>query len=420
MKTLFTDIKELVQVRDNPPSYVAGKDMDRLPLLKEAYLLVEDGRITDYGHMRDLKTRQADKVVDCTGKIVLPAWVDSHTHIVYKGNRQDEFVDKIKGLSYEEIAARGGGIVQSVLKLRRSGEEELFDEAAGRLEHMISMGTGAVEIKTGYGLDMEAELKMLRVIRRLNEKYPVPVRATLLSAHAVPPEFIGKTDQYVDYIIEKIMPAVHKENLADFVDVFCEKNYFDPGQTARILQAALSYGWQAKLHINQFNSIGGVQVAHKYHARSIDHLEEMTEDDLQDIVTHKDTMPVALPGCSFFLGIPYTPARRLIDAGAPLALATDYNPGSAPSGNMNFVLSLASIRMKMTPAEGINAATLNAAYALGLSDSLGSITKGKTANLIITEALPSYTYLSYSFGENHIEQVYLNGKELRNNTKNKY
>ncbi len=411
MKTLFTDIKELVQVRDNPPPYVAGRDMDRLPLLKDAYLLVEDGHIADYGQMGDLKTQQADKVVDCTGKIVLPAWIDSHTHIVYKGNRQDEFVDKIKGLSYEEIATRGGGIIQSVFKLRGAGEEELFDEAAGRLEHMINMGTGAVEIKTGYGLDMQAELKMLRVIRRLNEKYSIPVRATLLSAHAVPPEFNGKTDEYVDYIIEKIMPAVHKEKLADFVDVFCEKNYFDSVQTARILQAAQSYGWSAKVHINQFNSIGGVQVAHRYHARSIDHLEEMTEGDLQDIVKHKDTMPVALPGCSFFLGIPYTPARLLIDAGAPLALATDYNPGSSPSGNMNFVLSLASIRMKMTPAEGINAVTLNAAYALGLNDTMGSITRGKIANLIITEALPSYTYLAYSFGENHIKQVYLGSAE---------
>ncbi len=414
MKTAFINIRALVQIRPPGTEYVSGKDMRELPVLENAYLLVDDNRISGFGTMDRWKDPGDTVTVDCTGKFILPAWVDSHTHIVYAGNREEEFADKIKGLSYEEIAARGGGILQSVIRLRKTSEEQLFAESSRRLEAMMQMGTGTVEIKSGYGLDLESEMKMLRVIRRLNTSYPATVKATFLGAHAVPPDFGGDTEAYTDYIVEEMMPEIAREGLADFVDVFCEKNYFNTQQTKRIIEKAKIFGIESKIHVNQFHSTGGVPLAVDSGARSIDHLEVLTGSDLSAMKNSAGhTMPVALPGCSFFLGIPYTPARKIIDSGLPLAIATDYNPGSAPSGNMNFALSLASIKMKMTPEEGINAATINAAYAMDSHQETGSITIGKKANIIITEKIPSYTYLSYSFGENHIESVYLEGKKIK-------
>jgi imidazolonepropionase len=413
MKTSFINIKELIQVREKGSSpYIKGKEMQELPLIRDAFMEIEGDTITGYGTMDTWREDGRQEVVDCSGKTILPTWIDSHTHIVYAGNREGEFADKIKGLSYEEIARRGGGIINSVMRLRDTHEDIIYNESARRLEKIMHMGTGAIEIKSGYGLNKEAELKMLRVIRRLKENYPLSIKATFLGAHAIPPEYQGNNDAYVDYMLDEILPEASRQGLVDFVDVFCEKGYFSVKQTRKILQEASRLGLEGKIHVNQFNSIGGVQASLENSARSIDHLEVLSREDLDALRKSSGTMPVALPGCSFFLGIPYTPARTIIDAGLPLALASDYNPGSSPSGNMNFILSLASIKMKMTPEEGINAATLNAAYALNLHDSLGSITPGKKASFIITEPIPSYTFLSYAYGENLIDSVYLNGKKI--------
>eukprot|EP01090_Pellita_catalonica_P002108 TRINITY_DN11767_c0_g1_i1.p1 TRINITY_DN11767_c0_g1~~TRINITY_DN11767_c0_g1_i1.p1 ORF type:complete len:387 (-),score=87.21 TRINITY_DN11767_c0_g1_i1:481-1566(-) len=354
----------------------------------------------------------ADKTVDCTGKMMLPTWCDSHTHIVYAGNREQEFVDRINGLSYEEIANRGGGIVNSAKKLQETSEEELYQQSAKRLEEVIALGTGAVEIKSGYGLTVDAELKMLRVIKKLRENYNVPVKATFLGAHAFPTEYKNNREGYINVIIEEMLPKVAEENLADFVDAFCETGYFSVEDTDRILTAAQQYGLTPKVHVNQFTTIGGVQVSIKHNALSVDHLEVMNTEDIEAL-KGTQTMPVALPSCSYFLSIPYTPARDIINAGLPLALATDYNPGSTPSGNMNFVVATACIKMKMTPEEAINAATINGAYAMNLSNEVGSITKGKKANLILTKEIPSYGFLPYSFGSNLIDSVFINGKEVQ-------
>lgn len=409
MKLLFTNIKELLQVREPSVLKLSGKEMSILPTIKDAWLLVEDDKISDYGKMDDLSEISADKTIDLTGKMVLPTWCDSHTHIVYAGNREQEFGQRISGQSYEEIANNGGGILNSATTLQNTSEEDLYDQSAKRLEEVIQQGTGAVEIKSGYGLTKDAELKILRVIKKLQQNYSLPIKATFLGAHALPLEYKNKKKEYIDHVINEILPAVAEENLAEYIDIFCEQGYFTVEDTNKLLKAAAKFNLRPKIHVNQFNAIGGVQAGVENNALSVDHLEEMKPEDIQAL-KNSETMPVALPGCSLFLSIPYTPARMIIDADLPLALATDFNPGSAPSGNMNLVVSLACIKMKMTPEEAINAATINGAYAMELSEKVGSITKGKLANLIITKAIPSYTYIPYAFGSNPIEAIYIKGK----------
>ena len=411
MSILIINIKELLQVRDSNILKVSGKDMNVLPTLKNAYVLIEDDTIVDYGSMDDIINLDADKVIDAEGKIVLPAWCDSHTHIVYAGNREQEFVDRINGLSYEQIANRGGGILNSAATLQSTSETDLYEQSIKRVKEVMKLGTGALEIKSGYGLTMEAELKMLRVIKRIKQKFPIKVKATFLGAHALPSLYKNNKEAYLDLVVNEMIPRVAEEKLAKYIDVFCEKGYFSLEDTERILTAGKLHGLIPKIHVNQFNAFGGVALGVKYNALSVDHLEELNDDDVTAL-QNSETMPVALPSCSYFLSIPYTPARKLIDAGLPLALATDYNPGSTPSGNMNFVVSTACIKMKMTPEEAINAATINGAYAMGISNLYGSITRGKKANLIITKAVPSYNYLPYAFGDNHIETVIINGEMI--------
>jgi len=409
MKTLLFNIKELLQIRDESIKKVSGADMKELPTIKNAYLRVEDERIADYGSMEDLVDFNADQLIDARGQIILPAWCDSHTHLVFAGHREGEFVDRINGLSYEEIASKGGGILNSAKKLQDSSEQELFEQSSQRLQEVMRLGTGAIEIKSGYGLTPEAELKMLQVIKTLANSYPISIKSTFLGAHAFPAIFKNNQEAYVDQICENMIPKVAENKLADFIDVFCEVGYFSVEQTERILEVGVKHGLKPKIHVNQFNSIGGVQSAIKYKALSVDHLEVMTQEDIDSLIG-TEVMPVALPSCSYFLSIPYTPARLMIDQGLPLALATDFNPGSTPSGNMNFVVATACIKMKMTPEEAINAATINGAYAMGISDSHGSITKGKFANLIITKDIPTYSFIPYAFGSNLIDKVMIKGR----------
>lgn len=411
MISLITNIKELLQVREANVIKVSGREMRDLPTIKNAFLLLEDDLISDYGEMQNLPKINPDVMIDANDRIVLPAWCDSHTHIVYAANREDEFVDRINGLSYKEIADKGGGILNSAKKLQLTSEEELYKQASNRIEEVMAMGTGAIEIKSGYGLTVEAELKMLSVIKKLSGDYPIEVKATFLGAHAFPEKFKNDKESYVDLICNEMIPRVAKEELAEFVDVFCETGYFNVVQTNKILNKANEYGLVPKIHVNQFTSIGGIEVAVKNFALSADHLEILTENDLEAL-KKSDTMPVALPACSYFLSIPYTPARDIIDAGLPLALASDFNPGSSPSGNMNFVVATACIKMKMTPEEAINAATVNGAYAMNISSSHGSITRGKKANLIVTKKIPSYSFIPYSFGTNLIHEVLINGKVI--------
>ncbi|MDX1783609.1 MAG: imidazolonepropionase [Aequorivita vladivostokensis] len=411
MKLLLTHIKELLQVRENCPEKLSGKEMKKLPTLKNAWVFINHGVIEDYGTMDKMGPHQGFKTLDCSGKTVLPAWCDSHSHIVYAGNREQEFVDRINGLSYQEIAEKGGGIVNSAKKLQKTSEEDLYHQSAARLEEVMRLGTGAIEIKSGYGLTTEAEMKMLRVAKKLAEEYPITIKTTFLGAHAIPTEYKGNKDGYLDLLCNEMLPKVAKEKLAEYVDVFCEEGYFSVDEMERILSEGKKYNLIPKVHVNQFNSIGGIASAVKHNALSVDHLEVMTDQDIEDL-KNCDTMPVALPSCSYFLGIPYAPGRKMIDAGLPLTLATDYNPGSTPSGNMNFVVATACIKMRLTPEEAINAATINGAYAMGLSKTHGSITKGKTANLIITKPVPSYGYLPYAFGSNLIDSVIINGKEV--------
>ena len=411
MTTLITNIKELLQIEKSPKKMVCGEEMKILPTIKNSYLLINNNLISDFGKMEDLKEIKVDKTINAEGKIVLPTWCDSHTHIVYAGNREQEFADRINGLTYEEIANNGGGIINSAKKLQAISEDELYNQSATRIEEVMKLGTGAVEIKSGYGLTKDAELKMLRVIKKLNDNYPITIKSTFLGAHALPTEFKNNKSGYLDIVINEILPIVAEEKLAEFVDIFCETGYFSVEDTERLLEAAQEFGLTPKIHVNQFNAIGGVQAGIKYNALSVDHLEEMRDEDIEALKS-SETMPVALPSCSYFLSIPYTPARKIIDAGLPLALATDYNPGSTPSGNMNFVVSTACIKMKMTPEEVINAATINGAYAMGVEKLLGSICKGKKANFIITEPIPSYGFIPYSFGNHKIEKVFLEGKEV--------
>jgi len=411
MTTLITNIKELLQIEKVQKTMVCGKEMKVLPSLKNAFLLIENTIIKDFGIMEDLPSLNVDKTINASGRIVLPTWCDSHTHIVYADNREQEFVDRINGLTYEEIANKGGGILNSAKKLQETSEEDLYQQSAIRIEEVMKLGTGAVEIKSGYGLTKEAELKMLRVIKKLNKNYPITIKATFLGAHALPAEFKNNKNAYLDFVINDVLPIVAKENLAEFVDVFCETDYFSVEDTERLLKASAKFGLIPKIHVNQFNAIGGIQAGIKFNALSVDHLEEMRAEDITALKNTK-TMPVALPTCSYFLSIPYTPARKIIDAGLPLALATDYNPGSTPSGNMNFVVSTACIKMKMTPEEAINAATINGAYAMGLEKTHGSICKGKKANFIITKPIPSYGFIPYSFGNHQIERVFIEGIKI--------
>lgn len=411
MSILIINIKQLIQIRHTNVTIVKGEDMKTLPILENAYLLIDHDTIVEFGSMDEYSEMEADEVIDATGKIVLPTWCDSHTHIVYAGNRSLEFVDRINGLSYEDIANRGGGILNSAKAMQNTSEDKLYKQASERLIEVIKMGTGAIEIKSGYGLTVEAELKMLRIIKRLKKKFPVKVRATLLAAHAIPEAFRNNKNGFIDLVINEMIPQVSEAKLAEYIDVFCEKGYFDLEDTARILKAAKAHRLIPKIHVNQFNAFGGVALGVEHKALSVDHLEILNDEDISAL-ENSETMPVALPSCSFFLGIPYTPARKLIDSGLPLAIATDFNPGSSPSGNMNFVVSTACIKMKMTPEEAINAATINGAYAMGISNQYGSICRGKKANLIITKPIPNYQYLPYAFGENNIDTVIINGQKF--------
>lgn len=408
MRHLFTNIRQLVLAEKDGTErlLVAGADMKTIPCIEQAWLLVEEGQIHSFGTMDSLPECTADEYIDATGRLILPAWVDAHTHLVFAATREAEFVDRINGLSYAEIAKRGGGILNSARKMQDIEEAELLDLSQKRLEAAIALGTGAIEIKSGYGLNMAAELKMLRVIRRLKENNTIPIKASFLAAHDYPMEFRENHEGYLKLIIEEMLPVVAAEGLADYMDVFCEQGFYSVPETDRLLTAAAKYGLKPKIHANQLHRSGGVQVGVKHHAVSVDHLESMGAEEVEAL-KGSSTMPVLLPGAAFFLGMHYQPARMLIDAGLPVCLATDYNPGSCPSANMNLLLSIACTQLKMTPEEAIYAQTLNAAAALEMSTELGSISVGKKAHLILTKPVSSLAYLPYSFGENLIEKVFV-------------
>lgn len=417
MKLIIQNIQELIQTESEKMDFKAGDKMSKLATLKNAFLVIEEDRILDFGPMSDLhqiNVSDQDQVIDASGKLVFPTWCDSHTHLVYAASRESEFVDRINGLSYEEIAQRGGGILNSAKRLESASEDELFESASKRLAELIALGTGAVEMKSGYGLSLESELKILRVVKRLKANSSATIKASFLGAHAFPGKYKSNKELYIKEIIEEMIPAVQEEELADYIDVFCETNYFSPEQMDEILEAGIAAGLRPKVHVNQFNAIGGVQIAVKHNALSVDHLEIMRPEDINSL-QGTSTMPTALPSCSFFLGIPYAPGKEMIQAGLPLAIASDYNPGSTPSGNMNFVVSLACIRMGLTPEQAINASTINSAYAMGVEKELGTIAKGKKANVFITDEIPSYSYLPYSFGKPVINTVILNGKIVHQN-----
>lgn len=405
---LIRNIHLLVQAERHPRTLVKGAEMADLPCLSNAYVLADNGRIKAFGPMAECPER-ADEIIDATGKLVLPAWCDSHTHIVFAATREEEFVDRIRGLSYEEIAERGGGILNSARKLQKASEEELFEDAWERLQEVIAMGTGAIEVKSGYGLTLDSELKMLRVVRRLKEQSPIPVKATFLGAHAIPMEYKANREAYMSLIIQEMLPQVAAEGLADYCDVFCDKGFFTPEETDRILEAGWKYGLKPKIHANELGLTGGVQAGIARNAISVDHLEYTSEVEIEALL-QSNTLPALLPGCAFFLGIPFAPARQMIDAGLPVVLATDFNPGSCPSGNMPFVISLACAKMKMLPEEAINAATLNGARAMELEADYGTIAVGKVANLIITRPMMSLAGLPYAFGSKVVERVIVRGR----------
>lgn len=411
-KILIKNIKKLVQVREPGVSKISGKEMDVLPCLEDAWLAIDNGLIADYGLMKDfpgISDWHGLEIIDANNKMVFPSWVDSHTHIVYAGSREQEFADRIKGLTYEEIAKRGGGILNSAEKLHNASEEELIEQALPRLQEIILQGTGAVEIKSGYGLSLEAELKILRVIKKLKELSPLTIKATFLGAHAYPAKYKENKRGYIDLVIKEMIPAVAENELADFIDIFCEQNYFSFDETIEILEAGRNHGLIPKVHAEQLSHHGGVKAGVQCSAISVDHLEYVNEEDIK-LLSNSVTMPTILPGAAFFLSLPNPPARKMIDAGLPLAIASDFNPGSSPSGNMNLMQSIACIQYKLTPHETINASTINTAYAMNVGDELGSITIGKKANLFITKEIPSVDFLQYSFGSNLIETVILNGK----------
>ena len=419
MLTLIKNIKELVHVEKNQPKQrVIGKEMSQLQTIKDAYLIVEDSNIKAFGPMSDLSNSQSaihnslfDIEYDALGGMLFPSFCDSHTHLVYANSRELEFVDKIRGLSYEEIAKRGGGILNSAKATAAASEDELYDLALQRLNEAMRLGTGAIEIKSGYGLTTESELKLLRVIRRLKENTPITVKANFLGAHGIPMEYRGHQEDYVDLVINEMLPRVAAEGLADFIDVFCDQGFFSVSDTERILEAGIKYGLRPKIHANEMAISGGVQVGVKYGAISVDHLEQMGDAEI-DCLKGSSTMPTILPGCAFFLNLPLSPARKMIDAGLPVAMASDFNPGTAPSYNMQLILSMACIRYRLTPEEAINATTLNTAYAMGVSDRLGSIAVGKLANFYITKPIPTYEYMPYSFGENKVSSVFINGVKM--------
>ena len=410
MNLLVKNIGTIVGIDESGRSRVAGKAMGEIATLENAWLLTDGTRIKDYGTMESLPGVEGYALIDAKGGWLFPSFCDSHTHIVYAGSREQEFLDKINGLSYEEIAKRGGGILNSADRLHDTPEEELYRQAMERIEEIVAMGTGLVEIKSGYGLTLEDELKILRVIRRIKETAPLEVRATFLGAHAVGRAYKGRQSEYVEHVCNEMIPAVAKERLADFVDVFCDRGFFTPEETAKIIETGARYGLRAKIHANELAVSGGVEVGVAHSALSVDHLESMGDEQIEAL-HGSDTIPTMLPGCAFFLGIAYPPARKMIDAGLAVALASDFNPGTAPSGNMRFVTSLASIKMKMTPAEALNAATLNSACAMGESKDFGSITRGKMANFYITKPLPSLAFMPYAHQTPIIERVILKGKE---------
>ncbi|MBR6649597.1 MAG: imidazolonepropionase [Bacteroidaceae bacterium] len=409
MSLLVKNIGTIVGVDESGRTYVAGKAMNSINTIDNAWLMTDGTRIKDYGSMHQMPTVAHCEILDAQGGWLFPSFCDSHTHIVYAGSREQEFLDKINGLSYEEIAANGGGILNSADRLHNTSEEELYRQAMERIYEIAAMGTGLVEIKSGYGLTLDSELKILRVIQRIKENAPLEVRSTFLGAHAVGRAYKGRQSDYVDYVCNEMIPAVAAEKLADFIDVFCDKGFFTPEETAKIIERGAAYGLRAKIHANELAVSGGVEVGVKYKALSVDHLESMGDEQIEAL-KDSDTIPTMLPGCAFFLGIGYPPARKMIDAGLAVALASDYNPGTAPSGNMRFVTSLASIKMKMTPAEAINAATINSACAMGESKDYGTITRGKVANFYITSPLPSLAFMPYAHQTPIIKNIVLKGK----------
>jgi imidazolonepropionase len=414
MSVLIKNIKELIGTGKFPKMKAVGGDMAIINSISNAYLLIENGMISGFGKMSDLplEIRQMrfnqNEIIDASGKMVFPSFCDPHSHIVYSGSREQEFADGIRGLSYEEIARRGGGILNSAKRLHETFEDDLFVQSMNRINEIISLGTGAIEIKSGYGLNTEDELKMLRVIKRIKNSSLIEVKSTFLGAHAVPEAYRNRREKYIELIIYEMIPMVASEELADYIDVFCDEGFFTVDETERILMAGIKYGLTPKLHANEMGNSGGVQVGVKYNALSVDHLERSGEDEIK-VLLDSETMPVLLPGSALFLGLPDPPARRMIDAGLPVALASDYNPGSSPSGNMKLIMSLGCIKLKMTPEEVINAVTINSAYAMGISDTHGSILKGKVANLFITKEIPSYNFFPYAYGSNLIDTIILKG-----------
>jgi len=410
---LITEISSLAGIIENGALKLKGAEMAQFHVIADAWLWIENGKISDYGEMRNLDSSRFESIahnrISAKDRFVLPCFVDSHTHIVFAKTREEEFVMRIKGKTYEEIAESGGGILNSAKRLQEMSEDELFVQAKQRLWDLIAFGTGAIEIKSGYGLTVVDELKMLRVIKRLKAISPIPIKATFLGAHAIPSAYKANRADYIRLIIEEMLPAVHAENLADYMDVFCDQGFFTPTETDALLEAAKSYGLKAKIHGNELGYTGGVQAAVRNHALSVDHLEYTGDDEIKCLL-QSDTMPVALPGCSFFLGIPYAPLRKMIDAGLPVCLASDFNPGSTPNGRMGFVVALACTQMKLSPEEALNATTINGAYALELSHEIGSITRGKRANVFITKPMSSLAIMPYYFGVDQVSKVIINGE----------
>ena len=412
MKTVIKNISELVQVEHQIRKWVSGSEMSNIETIKDGFIEIKDGIISAFGsmdHWTGIENWNNTEIIDANGGMVFPSYCDSHTHLVFAGNRENEWEQRIKGASYEDIAKNGGGILNSAKKLQETSEDELLEKALQRAKEVMKMGTGAIEIKSGYGLTTESELKILRVIKRLKEISPLTIKATFLAAHAIPNKYKSNKSAYLDLIIDEMLPQIVQEQLAEYIDIFCEEDYFSVEDMERLLEAAQPYGLIPKTHVNQFTILGGVKESVKYKALSVDHLEVMNDEDIEALKS-SECMPTLLPSCSFFLGIPYGPAKKLMENDLPVALASDYNPGSSPSGNMNFVASLGCIRMGMTPEEVINATTINTAYAMGISQELGSIAVGKKANLFITKPITSYAFIPYSFGHQYIDKIIINGK----------
>ena len=407
-KQIIINIKQLVGILKKGETKLCGEEMNNIYTIENAFLEITDNLISGFGKMEDFQINDQYSVFEAKGKVVFPSWNDSHTHLVFAGTREKEFIDRINGLSYEEIAARGGGILNSANLLEITSEDDLFLSSSRRLEEVMKMGTGAIEIKSGYGLSLDGELKMLRVIKRLQESYDIPIKSTFLGAHALPKKYKNNKDQYINLIVNEMLPNIKEEELADYIDVFCETNYFSVDDMQKVIEAGHKYGLKPKVHVNQFTSIGGIQKAIEWNAVSVDHLEVMRENDFESL-SNSDTIATLLPSCSFFIDIPYAPARKLITKNIPFALASDYNPGSSPNGNMNLVNALAAIKMKISPQAAINASTINGAYAMELADKTGSITIGKWANINISSEINSYGFMPYSFGQNHIEKSMIKG-----------